>query len=66
MPPNGTALGALHNYVCNGGLGDYVPMNINLGLFPRVAKKRGQSKADKKKRQCDIARENFENYMSTL
>lgn len=62
MPPRETMLGALHSYVTLGGLGDYQPMNANLGLLPALAKQRGISKADRKAKQVATAWGEFQGW----
>ena len=34
--PQHTMLGAMAGYVSNGGIGDFLPMNANLGIVPRL------------------------------
>lgn len=63
MPPKTTMIGALANYVTQGTLGDYSPMNTNLGLLPPLERRRGETKVDKKARQCLAAREAFVAYV---
>ncbi len=65
MPPKDTVIGALVNYVTFGGLGDFAPMNANLGLLPAIDRQRGESKAEKKARQCQRAKERFEQYQGS-
>ena len=62
MPPRDSMIGALVHYVTHGGLGDFQPMNANLGLLPHLERQRGESKADKKGRQCQAAHERFQRY----
>lgn len=62
-PPKTTMLGALCHYVTHGGMGAFQPMNANLGLLPSIERKRGVSKADKKKLQCQLASEAFRSYL---
>ncbi|MBC7530292.1 MAG: methylenetetrahydrofolate--tRNA-(uracil(54)-C(5))-methyltransferase (FADH(2)-oxidizing) TrmFO [Oligoflexus sp.] len=62
MPPPECMIGALKHYVTEGGLGDFQPMNTNLGLLPTVPKKRGQSKIERKAEQAGLARETFAQY----
>ncbi|MCX6108609.1 MAG: methylenetetrahydrofolate--tRNA-(uracil(54)-C(5))-methyltransferase (FADH(2)-oxidizing) TrmFO [Proteobacteria bacterium] len=62
MPPRDSMIGALVHYVTHGGLGDFQPMNANLGLLPHLERQRGESKADKKGRQCLAAHERFQRY----
>jgi len=62
MPPRDSMIGALAHYVTYGGLGDFQPMNANLGLMPHLERQRGESKADKKARQCSAANERFQKY----
>lgn len=64
MPPKHTMLGALYSYVTEGVLGDYQPMNANLGLLPTIAKQRGISKADRKAKQVAAAWSEFESYLA--
>ncbi len=63
MPPRDTVIGALAHYVTFGGLSDFSPMNANLGLLPGLDRKRGESKAEKKARQCTLAKERFAAYI---
>jgi methylenetetrahydrofolate--tRNA-(uracil-5-)-methyltransferase len=65
-PPSATIIGALLSYVVEGGLGEFQPMNANLGLLPPTDRKKGESKADKKARQCALARDVFGQYLSLL
>ena len=44
LPPVDTIIGALSDYVVNGALGEFLPMNSNLGLLPTIQKTRGVSK----------------------
>ena len=64
MPPRDTVIGALAYYVTHGGLGEFQPMNANLGLLPPLERQRGESKVSKKARQCSAARERFQDYLS--
>lgn len=63
-PPATTVIGSLLSYVIDGGLGDFQPMNANLGLLPPTERRRGESKQDKKARQCAAAREAFQAYLA--
>ncbi|RZA19098.1 MAG: methylenetetrahydrofolate--tRNA-(uracil(54)-C(5))-methyltransferase (FADH(2)-oxidizing) TrmFO [Proteobacteria bacterium] len=63
MPPQECMIGALKHYVTEGGLGVFSPMNTNLGLLPRVPKRRDVSKVDRKKEQARLARETFDTYV---
>jgi methylenetetrahydrofolate--tRNA-(uracil-5-)-methyltransferase len=65
-PPSTTVIGSLHSYVVDGCLGDFQPMNANLGLLPPTERRRGESKADKKARQCAAAKDAFQAYFSAL
>ncbi len=65
-PPQGTILGALKAYVTEGSLGEFQPMNANLGLLPAIPKVRGQSKIERKARQALEAREKFAVYHRNL
>jgi methylenetetrahydrofolate--tRNA-(uracil-5-)-methyltransferase len=65
MPPPQTILGALVRYVTQGGLGDFSPMNANLGLLPPLDRAKGESKADKKARQCQLAKAVFDDYLNS-
>ena len=56
MPPVGTMLGSLYHYISQGSLGEFQPMNANLGLLPALARARGQSKQERKTAQCALAR----------
>ena len=64
MPPTSTMLGALHNYVTSGPLGDYQPMNANLGLLPPMPKSKGVSKADRKASQVAKSWSEFAAWLS--
>lgn len=59
-PPRESMLGSLHHYVTQGPLGEYQPMNANLGLLAPIAKQRGISKADRKAQQVHHAWRAFE------
>ena len=37
--PRETMLGAMASYVSTGGMGDFIPMNANFGIVPRLEKK---------------------------
>ena len=37
--PRETMLGAMAAYVVEGGLGDFLPMNANFGIVPRLEEK---------------------------
>jgi methylenetetrahydrofolate--tRNA-(uracil-5-)-methyltransferase len=63
LPPRTTMIGALAHYVTQGPLGDFSPMNANLGLLPPVERRRGESKADKKVRQVGHAAAAFSQYL---
>jgi methylenetetrahydrofolate--tRNA-(uracil-5-)-methyltransferase len=62
MPPLGTMLGALYHYITEGALGEFQPMNANLGLLPPLPRGKGQSKLDRKAAQCALARAEFAAY----
>lgn len=66
MPPRNTMIGALVNYVTQGGLGEFQPMNTNLGLLPPLERQKGESKAERKGRQCEAARVAFRAYAEGL
>ena len=55
LPPKGCMMGALLNYVTNGNLGKFSPMNANLGLLPPIKREKGMSKSDKKVAQVKRA-----------
>ncbi|MCX6117979.1 MAG: methylenetetrahydrofolate--tRNA-(uracil(54)-C(5))-methyltransferase (FADH(2)-oxidizing) TrmFO [Proteobacteria bacterium] len=59
-PPKETMLGALHRYVTEGTLGDYQPMNANLGLLPPIPKQKGLGKSERKALQTLTAWKTFE------
>ena len=61
-PPADTMLGSLVNYVTVGPLGDYAPMNANLGLLPAVAKVRGKGKKDRQEEKVGRAWKSFESW----
>lgn len=65
-PPEGTICGALLSYVTGGGLGEYSPMNVNMGLLPPIEKTRGVGKKERRKTQCDLARKDFDDYMARV
>lgn len=66
LPPVDTIIGALADYVINGGLGDFLPMNTNLGLLPTIPKTRGVSKKERKAMQAKRSRDSFDKYFSEL
>ncbi len=66
FPPADTILGALAHYVTKGGLGDFQPMNANLGLLPPITKQKGVSKAERRGKQALLARQSFENYFADV
>jgi methylenetetrahydrofolate--tRNA-(uracil-5-)-methyltransferase len=66
MPPPGTIIGALHRYITEGGLGDFQPMNANLGLLPGLPKQRGMGKPQRKALQCARSREIFSAYQAQI
>ncbi|MFW7378216.1 MAG: methylenetetrahydrofolate--tRNA-(uracil(54)-C(5))-methyltransferase (FADH(2)-oxidizing) TrmFO [Oligoflexus sp.] len=66
LPPRTTLLGALANYVLEGGLGDYQPMNANFGLLPRLPPQRGMRKAQRKAKHCERAREDFASFLQRI
>jgi len=66
MPPAGTIIGALYHYITEGGLGDFQPMNANLGLLPGLPKQRGMGKPQRKALQCARSREVFAAYHAQL
>ena len=61
-PPASSMLGSLLNYVTVGPLGDFQPMNANLGLLPTQPKVKGISKADRKAKQVAEAWQMFEGW----
>jgi methylenetetrahydrofolate--tRNA-(uracil-5-)-methyltransferase len=63
MPPPECMIGALKAYITEGGLGDFSPMNTNLGLLPPIPKRRGVSKSERKSEQARRARETFNKYL---
>lgn len=66
LPPKSSMLGALHHYVTEGTLGEYQPMNANLGLLTPIEKKKGISKADRKALQVQVAWDSFNSWQRTL
>lgn len=66
MPPAATIIGALYRYITEGGLGDYQPMNANLGLLPGMPRQKNMSKAQRKALQCGAARAAFAPYLQEL
>ena len=65
FPPKETMIGALAEYVINGCLGDFQPMNCNFGLLPSVVREPRQSKQDRKERQCHAARAAFTTWIES-
>ena len=65
LPPRDSMLGALHNYVTVGPLGDYAPMNANFGLLPAVAKVRGKGKRDRQEEKVARAWQSFEQWVKS-
>jgi len=65
LPPGDSMLGALHNYVTVGPLGDYAPMNANFGLLPAVAKVRGKGKKDRQEEKVARAWQSFEQWVKS-
>ena len=63
-PPKESMLGALADYVTNGGPGSFQPMNANLGLFPAEPKRKGESKEQRRAKQCAKARLAFDSWLS--
>ena len=66
LPPVDTIIGALADYVVHGSLGDFLPMNSNLGLLPTIPKTRGVSKKERKAMQAERSRDRFNNYFGEL
>jgi len=66
MPPAGTIIGALYRYITEGGLGDFQPMNANLGLLPGLPKQRGMGKPQRKALQCAGSRKVFAGYLAQI
>lgn len=66
LPPKGSMIGALADYVINGGLTKFSPMNTNMGLLPSIQKQRGVSKSDRKAQQCENSRAVFKEYFSSV
>ncbi|MGE0171563.1 MAG: methylenetetrahydrofolate--tRNA-(uracil(54)-C(5))-methyltransferase (FADH(2)-oxidizing) TrmFO [Oligoflexales bacterium] len=64
MPPKTTMIGALHNYVTQGSPWDFQPMNVNLGLLPRIHA--DAPKQERKKLSCEVARAQYDVYFSGL
>ena len=65
-PPPDTMLGSLVNYITVGPLGDYSPMNANLGLLPAILKVRGKGKKDRQAEKVSKAWQSFEAWLSGL
>jgi methylenetetrahydrofolate--tRNA-(uracil-5-)-methyltransferase len=63
LPPQDSMIGALHHYVTVGPLGDYTPMNANLGLLPAVPKVRGKGKKDRHEEKVSKAWQSFERWV---
>lgn len=61
-PPQDSMLGSLVQYITVGPLGDYSPMNANLGLLPMIAKVRGQGKKDRHAQKVALAWKSFESW----
>ncbi len=67
-PPATSMIGALHNYVTQGPLGEYQPMNTNFGLLPAVTSASGKKipKQEKKNLQVARAQRDFAEYLKYL
>ena len=63
-PPCGTIIGSLVNYICEGSVSKFTPINANLGLLEPAGKRRGENKLDRKMRQCNHCRGIFDKYLS--
>lgn len=63
VPPRTTVIGALAQYVTEGPLGDYSPMNANLGLLPPIPKTKVFRKKDRQAAQCQAARDAMAEYL---
>lgn len=64
MPPAVSMIGALGHYVTDGCIGEFQPMNANLGLLPTIPKQKNQSKNDRKAMQCRNAQAAFDAYLN--
>lgn len=63
-PPPGSVIGSLHSYVTKGPLGEYQPMNANLGLLPPIESRKKIPKRERKAMLCEAAQREFAQYMS--
>jgi methylenetetrahydrofolate--tRNA-(uracil-5-)-methyltransferase len=61
-PPSDSMLGSLVHYVTVGPLGEYSPMNANLGLLPGIPKVRGQGKKERHAEKVSRAWTSFERW----
>lgn len=64
-PPKTTMIGALLHYVTCGGLGEFQPMNTNMGLLPPAEYRRGEGKTMRRERQCLAARQEMAAYLES-
>ena len=60
--PQTTALGALLNYITDGNIKDFQPMNINFGLFPPQG---GRFRDEKRLRVVKQAQDDFQKWLTT-
>ncbi len=58
--PCDTMLGAMANYVAHGGIGDFLPMNANFGIVPRLSHKVRGGKAARNEAISQRALESLE------
>jgi methylenetetrahydrofolate--tRNA-(uracil-5-)-methyltransferase len=64
-PPRATAMGGLTNYIANADTKNFQPMNITFALLPPLEeseRRRIKRKADRRRRQVEIALAEFENW----
>ncbi len=64
LPPDKhTMMGALLAYVCEGGLGEYSPMNANLGLLPAITNLGIKGKQERRLAQIHRAEAAFSDFL---
>ena len=68
VPPVGTVLGSLLDYVTQGPLGDFSPMNAHAGMLPTCPESTGRrlSKRDRKRLRCEAAAKLFREYIQSV
>jgi len=64
-PPRSTAMGGLVNYIANANVKNFQPMNITFALLPPLdgeERRRIKRKADRRKRQVEVALADFDRW----